>query len=221
MKKAIDDIVRDVRIALDEIGINDSGFIGSDQDALNGDEADLDTIIKSKIVEALRFCILSADVKLVSEEGKVMSLTPTSAGKYGVDLSVKYNEQSETNTVVAVMPEKFLRLLYAYVKGWSRAVTEVVDISDPQYAELLNPVATGTMQRPIAGLRRYYEAEAASDLGRYVLELFSVRNTDTIASIKGNISILLEPNVVEEEEQSAVPVSDVVYTITNATIHFS
>lgn len=219
MKYYYDDIVKDVRIALDEIGINDADFLGTDQDAENGDEADLDTIIISKIVEALRFCILSADAKLIADEGKTMALTVNSARKFGVDLSVEYNEQSETNTARAVLPKNFLRLLYAYVKGWPYAVTDVIDVSDPQYAELLNPVATGTMQRPKVGLRRNYDASSADKFDLFVLEMFSVKNTDTINTIKGNISVLFEPEELEEQEQSVVPTTDVTYTL-SSTIYF-
>ena len=208
MKYYIDDIVKDVRIALDEIGINDADFLGTDQDTEGADEADLDTIIKSKIIEALRFCILSADSKLVGP-GTTIKLDADSAQSYGIDLSLEYNEQSETKVVKAVMPENFLRLLYAYIKGWPYAVSKVIDVTDPQYAELMNPVTTGTEQRPAVGMRKYYEAPSTEKMDRFVVELFSTKDNATLNNLQGGISILTEPVTHEEAIPEPVTAPDI------------
>lgn len=212
MKYYIDDIVKDVRIALDEIGINDADFLGTDQDTEGADEADLDTIIKSKIIEALRFCILSADSKLVGP-GTTIKLDADSAHSYGIDLSLEYNEQSETKVVKAVMPDNFLRLLYAYIKGWPYAVSKVIDATDPQYAELMNPVTTGTEQRPAVGMRKYYESPTTEKMDRFVVELFSTKDNATLNNLQGGISILTEPVTHEEAIPEPVTAPDVIISL--------
>ena len=55
MDISVSDIVSEVKICIDEIGLNDAEFLGTQ------DNEEMDTIIKSKISEALRFVNGNAD----------------------------------------------------------------------------------------------------------------------------------------------------------------
>lgn len=60
------DIVSEVKICIDEIGLNDAEFLGTQ------DNEEMDTIIKSKISEALRFVNGNADWSLL-EPNKIIT----------------------------------------------------------------------------------------------------------------------------------------------------
>ena len=60
------DIVSEVKICIDEIGLNDAEFLGTQ------DNEEMDTIIKSKISEALRFVNGNADWGLL-EPNKIIT----------------------------------------------------------------------------------------------------------------------------------------------------
>ena len=62
MKKPKDDILNDVKICIDEIGLNDAEFIGTQ------DNAEMDTIISSKIMDALRYVQGNADWSLLEPD---------------------------------------------------------------------------------------------------------------------------------------------------------
>lgn len=66
MEISVSDIVSEVKICIDEIGLNDAEFLGTQ------DNEEMDTIIKSKISEALRFVNGNADWGLL-EPNKIIT----------------------------------------------------------------------------------------------------------------------------------------------------
>ena len=66
MDISVSDIVSEVKICIDEIGLNDAEFLGTQ------DNEEMDTIIKSKISEALRFVNGNADWGLL-EPNKIIT----------------------------------------------------------------------------------------------------------------------------------------------------
>lgn len=122
--KRVDSIVADVKVCFDEIGLNDAEFL------TDTDNAEMDTIITSKIGDALRFVGLHADVGYL--EPTVVSTDVTA--KDGV---VDYK-----------LPDDFLRMIYARLSDWLFAVTEPIFYTEKEYATLKNPITTGYPDNP-------------------------------------------------------------------------
>lgn len=122
--KGVDSIVADVKVCFDEIGLNDAEFL------TGTDNAEMDTIITSKIGDALRFVGLHADVGY---------LEPTV-----IDESVT----AENGVVDYELPDDFLRLIYARLSDWLFAVTEPIFYTEKEYATLKNPITTGYPDNP-------------------------------------------------------------------------
>lgn len=161
MKRSAEEIVHDVRVCMDEIGLNDSEFMeGSDNTAL-------DTIIRSKIVEALRFVNGNADLELLSTDREMngtVSGLPATGGMVSVEL-----------------PTNFMRLCYARLDEWPMAMSDYVLFTDKEYAPLKDKYATGTWERPRLALAR--------KSGKKMLELYSSKGSESGYSI----GILTEP----------------------------
>ena len=122
--KSVDSIVADVKVCFDEIGLNDAEFL------TGTDNAEMDTIIASKIGDALRFVGLHADVGY---------LEPTV-----IDESVT----AENGVVDYKLPDDFLRMIYARLSDWLFAVTEPIFYTEKEYATLKNPITTGYPDNP-------------------------------------------------------------------------
>lgn len=127
--KSVDTIVSDVRVCLDEIGINEAELIGGT------DSRDMDDIIKSKIPDAIRYVYLNADLALISPSFK--------SGEAG----------SDRNGMVAIsIDNTFLRLVYAKLEDWAFSATEAIMHTDKRYATLKNPITTGYPDNPKAAI---------------------------------------------------------------------
>lgn len=72
MDIGVSDIVSEVKICIDEIGLNDAEFLGTQ------DNEEMDTIIKSKISEALRFVNGNAD-SMFNQALVLMGVNPSGA----------------------------------------------------------------------------------------------------------------------------------------------
>lgn len=125
--ESVDTIVDDVKVCFDEIGLNDASFIAG------ADDADMATIIESKIGDALRFVNLHADVGY---------LEPTVVTANGTTLAVA------DGVVDYLLPKDFLRMVYAKLDDWLFAVTEPIYYTDKEYATLKNPITTGYPDNP-------------------------------------------------------------------------
>ena len=119
------DIVADVKVCFDEIGLNDAEFL------TDTDNAEMDTIITSKIGDALRFVGLHADVGY---------LEPTV-----IDVE---NVTAKGGMVDYKLPDDFLRLIYARLSDWLFTVTEPIFYTEKEYATLKNPITTGYPDNP-------------------------------------------------------------------------
>lgn len=122
--KSVGDIVADVKVCFDEIGLNDAEFL------TGTDNAEMDTIITSKIGDALRFVGLHADVGY---------LEPT---------VVSTNVTAKDGMVDYELPDDFLRMIYAQLSDWLFAVTEPIFYTEKEYATLKNPITTGYPDNP-------------------------------------------------------------------------
>lgn len=122
--KSVGDIVADVKVCFDEIGLNDAEFLKET------DNAEMDTIITSKIGDALRFVGLHADVGY---------LEPT---------VIERSVTAENGMVDYKLPDDFLRMIYARLSDWLFAVTEPIFYTEKEYATLKNPITTGYPDNP-------------------------------------------------------------------------
>lgn len=122
--KSVDSIVADVKVCFDEIGLNDAEFL------TGTDNAEMDTIITSKIGDALRFVGLHADVGY---------LEPTVVSK---------DVTSKDGMVDYELPDDFLRMIYAQLSDWLFAATEPIFYTEKEYATLKNPITTGYPDNP-------------------------------------------------------------------------
>jgi hypothetical protein len=122
--KDVDTIVNDVLTCIDEIAENDSEWL-KEQDA-----EEMNSVIKSKIYDAVRFVFLNADIGLL-------------------ELSWKTGTESATNNVVKVaLDNDVLRVCYAKLDGWVRPLSEPIVYTDKEYASLRNPITTGYPDNP-------------------------------------------------------------------------
>jgi len=185
MRKTVADIVGEVRVCMDEIGLNDSEFMGEK------DSEALDTIIRSKIIDALTFVNGNADKELLSPDAVL-------ADGLAID---------DDMTGRVVLPDDFLRLVYARLSSWVFAVDEPVIWTDKRYVMLHDRYATGSWERPAVALSRKG--------GRKVLELYKAKSGDDAFEA----AVMTVPKITGD----AVEVSDLlgvalVYYITGLTL---
>ena len=114
-------IVNDVRECIDEIGLNDAVFVGGT------DDAEMSVIIQSKIVDAIRFVLLSADTVLLEPK-------------------------SEEYTSNGALPVDFLRMCLITSTSWSIPVYRLIPGNSKEYASLKNTHTTGFTDNPKVAL---------------------------------------------------------------------
>jgi hypothetical protein len=156
MQKRNAEIVEDVRKCMDESDTNSSAMLGStDNEVLND-------IIESKLAEAYRWVNMYAD-------------------EYLLDPVVSENGITRKGDKATLeMPYTTLRVLGIKLPSWGRYVSEFVRATDRAYAELQNPITTGTKDNPRV---------AVVNVGKnYMYELYGASDTDikaTVYHIKG------------------------------------
>lgn len=123
----MDTIVSDVQTCIDEIAANDAEWL------LGQDAEEMGDIIKSKIYDAVRFVFLHADLGL-------LELT------WNTEKTINVEEGS--NVAIVKLLDNVLRIAYARLKGWARALSEPIIYTDKEYATLLNPITTGHPDNP-------------------------------------------------------------------------
>lgn len=161
---SVDTIITDVRVCFDEIGLHDAEF-------LTDEEKDVDTIIESKIGDALRFVCLHADLGY---------LEPTV--KKGIV------ESDASGVVEVVLEDNFLRFCYAYLDGWRFPVTEHILYTEKEYATLKNPITTGYPDNPKAALVDKVKLTDGEASNSRVLELYSIDKNTKVSCVYGYIS---------------------------------
>lgn len=151
----LDDIAKDVRIALDQNMVSDALTEIGDVDTLSVDE-----IIKSKICEA---------VKRIHSEAPSHLLD----GGYNFGDAVYWKEK-ECGWVL--LPENFMRLVVFEMDDWSRPVFFAISTDDTEYDLQSSRYKgiRGTAQKPVCAISIRPE-------GR-VLEFFSCKSNDAQVS---------------------------------------
>lgn len=188
MNAKVADIVTDVRIAMDEIGVNDADFI------VGADDSEMDTIIKSKIVEAVRYVHGNADFSFLSPEKTYKSNDDKETVEMGVDTD---------NVGYISIPDKFLRLVYAKFDSWPVYLQTPIYWNDPEYATLSDEYATGTYERPKI-------AEIYNNENKRELQLYKAKDgKDTFS-----VGVLLEPEISND----TIFISDKLY---NAVVYYT
>lgn len=135
MKKAVSAIIKDVRIAIDEIALNDADFAGGE------DNKELDSIICSKIKEAVDFVHGNAAYSIID-------ISDNSS----TDGSVKCEEAKSTERADSVYviqrPTDFHRFLFGMMDCWGELVLETIDVGTEDYVLAHDPVVGATPYRP-------------------------------------------------------------------------
>lgn len=209
MNANVADIVKDVRIAMDEIGVNDAEFISG------ADDTEMDTIIKSKIVEAVRYVHGNADFSFLSPE-KTYRNDPSEEssaqakeeggdeGEEGTTSEDTVDMKIDNNFVGSiVLPDKFFRLVYAKCGSWPVFLQTPIYWNDPEYATLSDEYATGTYERPKI-------AEIYNEENKRELHLYKAKDgKDTFS-----VGVLLEPEI----SGNTIFISDKLY---NAVVYYT
>lgn len=147
MIKQIEDIVRDVRIAIDENATSKALFAEGDTETLT-----LDEIIKSKIADSVRKVEMEAPARLLD------------SGENFGDSGVYWNANLSG---WIILPDDFMRMLVFRMSDWERSVYDTVDEGSEAYALQSSPFKgiRGNPQKPVCAITLRAE-------GR-VLEFFS------------------------------------------------
>lgn len=136
MQYKVADIIRDIRVVLDEnmvssplSGISDSGTLC------------LDEIIRSKIADAARIVEISAPSHLL-DRGEAFST------------SIHWSSQVGFGSGSTHLPDDFMRLISFQMSDWSHAVTVAISETDPEYALQSSryPGVRGCPQRPVVAI---------------------------------------------------------------------
>ncbi len=137
----IQDIERDVRIALDENDVNTQLVQMGDVDTLA-----LNDIIRSKIVEAVRRVELAAPAHLLEE---------------GHDFSSGIYWNGDGSGWV-LLPDDFMRLIAFRMSDWERTVYEAISVDDPLYAKQSSRYKgiRGNVQKPVCAIVNRAEGKA-------------------------------------------------------------
>lgn len=153
------DIVSEVKVCIDEIGPNDAEFLGT------RDNEEMDTIIRSKIGEAVRFVNGNADWELLEPD------TVLRNGEVGEDMVGRVS-----------LPGNYLRTCYARLSSWPLSLSDPILWDDREYATLSDKYATGTWERPKLALTmrpvKTLELYSARDKGDEI-EVGIVTDQDT------------------------------------------
>ena len=147
----VNDIMRDVRVAMDQNDIDAQLIAENDTDTL-----ELDEIIKSKIAEGVRRVHQSAPARLL-EEGH----------SFGDEL---YWDERESGHVL--LPDDFMRLIAFRMSDWERTVYSAITPEDPRYARQSSRLKgiRGNPQKPVAAIVNRAEGKA--------LEFYSCRSEE-------------------------------------------
>lgn len=131
LKQSLESIVSDVRVCIDENAGNESQFL------FGSDDAELDTIIKSKVEDAIRYALRNADLSFLEPTVKDYKANIVGDG-------VKYAR--------ITLEETFLRFVSVKSEGWAHHVSEPILSTDRAYASLKNPITTGYLDNPKAAI---------------------------------------------------------------------
>lgn len=137
MNKNVEDILRDVRTAIDEIALNDSDFFGG------SDNLEFDEIVRQKLAEAVDFVHGNATANLVD-----FGDTSVKSKELTKDASVDVDSISTGFEYRIKKPDNFLRFIQGIMDCWSEYVTETIDAGDPDYRKVQDEYSGASVLRP-------------------------------------------------------------------------
>lgn len=146
---SVNDIVKKVRVKLDEIAANESEMNG-----LEADNVNVDTVIKSCIGDAYRLVTMLADVSLLE-------------GKHSSSASLAIDEKLVGRVS---LPKDFLRCLHVRLSSWASSCSEFMSEDSPEYRMQSNKWTCGTPSIPAAAL--------VYNNGSRTIELFKASSKD-------------------------------------------
>ena len=151
----IHDVMRDVRVCLDQNMTSDQLLVTDDVDTLA-----LDDIVRSKILEAVVWVHTNAPTYLL-EEGH----------NFG---DAVYWGDLESGWVL--LPQDFMRLIVFEMSDWEQGVFMAISPTDPEYALQRQRIKAlrGTTQRPVCVITSRPEGRA--------LEFYSCKSEDAYVS---------------------------------------
>ena len=162
----VQEIVRRVRSALDEVTGHDAEFVNA-----SSDEQNLKTLIIDKIPYALTFILESAPVDKLGDS--IGGLTTEEIS--GVTIA-------DGQPVKVELPSNVIRVVSARLSSWSQSPVPVAD-SSQEYLMQQDEYARGSWDRPVVAI-------VCSGADRY-LELYSAKeSTDTIEA-----SVIRKPTI--------------------------
>lgn len=193
MQKFVDDIIKDVRICIDEIALNDSEFVGLQ------DNSEMETIIRSKIIDALRYVHGNADWSFLEPDTVFTYKTPEEPSETPEQPEETPEEpisaSIEENIGKVVLPANFMRLCYAQFASWPLFLTEPIYWNDKEYATLSNAYSTGSWERPKIAMTIH---------NGKTLELYKAKDENDIIQV----GILTEPAITIKDGKDSVFVSE-------------
>lgn len=147
----IPDILREVRVSLDENGVSDELLMTGDVETLS-----LDDIIRQKVPEAVRLVHTAAPTYLLE-----------SGHNFG---DAVYWGDLESGWVL--LPDDFMRLLMFRMSDWERAVYTAISTEDEEYERQRSRFKgiRGTSQKPVCAIALRPEGK--------VLEFYSCKSEE-------------------------------------------
>lgn len=170
----VGEIVKRVRSAIDELMVNDSGFLTT-----SVDEKNLSNVIKDKIPYALTYIIENAPLEKI--DGSMLDGL-TSAELAGTTAAAG-------QPVKVKLPTDVIRVVSARLSSWQQSPLPVME-SSQEYLMQQDEYARGSWDRPVVAI-------AYHGTGRY-LELYSAKATgDTVEA-----SIVRKPTIGDTSDET-------------------
>jgi hypothetical protein len=195
----VEDIIKQVRWCIDEEAVDLSGISGADEN----DDAYMDNIIKAKMDDALRWCLLYAPQELLTG-----SATGGNTSDYVVSNEYVSFETADSGSPSTVtLPEGFTRLVRVRLAKWARAVRIPIEEDSDEYLALSDDTAKATNDRPVAALIRTSP--------RMKLELWPGGNAQGL-----EITIVNSPSSAISEDSSMQTVVNIPEKLRTAFIYY-
>lgn len=172
----IEELVEEVRITIDENREEYSYFHNS------SDNMELNEIIRTKLLDAIRFILESCPVSLLSP--------------IAITLPENGHIKNDDGTGAIILPEDFLRLVSFQLSTWNRAVVNVAEEGSNTYLIQRNRYTRGTPIKPICVFSH-------NDKGKRTMEYFTAgkdHEGNVNHSIRGALYIPT-PSIVNNTEQ--------------------
>ena len=193
----VSEIVSRVRAAIDELMVNDSGFL-----AQSSDEKNLDDIIKSKISDALYFVVEQAPLEKLTD-----SMLDTMSAE---EIASKFSIDASTMVATLELPTDALRIVEARLSSWTQFPKPESDTSQV-YLMQSDPYAKGSWDRPV-NIQTYESAKK-------VLKMYSAKTSaDTLVFV-----YIKKPSVTDTSDNTDISIpskleSALIYEVAGLTM---